>query len=134
MQYIGFKDTMNQELYQGDIVDFTPPEKNNGFWNSNCGTIMLKNGIESLRIVFNSSEYLSLDYTIYFMEDGTAVSKKYWFEKMGDSYADSNDEELKELLKMYDQSDDDVNFIKYLIDKKGISKIGNIHENPHLLP
>ncbi|MDR3551272.1 MAG: YopX family protein [Candidatus Babeliales bacterium] len=131
MQFTGLKDKNNNEIFECSICDF--PYIENGFERSKCGEIMKKYAITSLRISFNQSEYLSLDYDIFFIKNNKIITCKEWYELCDDDYSDTSETQLIELNKPYSQSDSDLHFMRYLTSRGNLEIIGNIYQNPELL-
>lgn len=132
MQFLGFKDKNEREIYEGDKCLF-PYMTGSGFENSNPAKIMREKSIDSLLIVFEISEYLSLDFKVYFVKDGKPLVEREWYGYTDEQIDQFEDRDKVDLYKPYYQGDSDLHFIRYLVEKKNLEVIGNIYENPELI-
>jgi hypothetical protein len=120
LQYLGYNDANNRELYEGDVIELTITEDlmnpgKNMFFNSNLGKY-IKEHPNITHIVLEHDtqpETLSMPYSVYAKVDGEL------------QYLDN------EMIKLLSYGEDS-NFPKYLVHKGAVC-IGNMIENPKLI-
>ena len=120
LQYLGYNDANNRELYEGDVIELTitedlmNPEKNM-FFNSNLGKYIKEHPNITHIVLEHDIEpgSLSMNYAVYAKVDG--------------EFQYFDDDTIKRLTYGEDSS-----FPKYLVHK-GAVYIGNIIENPKLI-
>ena len=120
LQYLGYNDANNRELYEGDVIELTitedlmNPEKNM-FFNSNLGKYIKEHPNITHIVLEHEIELnaLSMPYSIYAKYNG-----KFQYLENG-------------IVKCLSRGEES-NFPKYLVEK-GAVYIGNVVENPYLI-
>lgn len=117
LQYLGYNDASERELYEGDVIELkiTDELMKTSFSNSNLGKYIKENpNITSIVLEHKTdSSCVSMDYDVYAKVDGEFVYR--------------SDKKVKTIA-----SGEDTMFPKYLVSK-GAVYIGNVMENPYLI-
>ena len=120
MQYTGVKDKNGKEVYEEDLLRIDKSNLSESFKYSKAGEVMLEKELDAFLIHIEKSDYLSIKIKTYLEKDGKLLTKKEYYGE------DIEDESL------YFETGIDVRFLKYI--EPFCEKIGNIHENPELIP
>lgn len=132
MRFIGLQDKNKKNIFEKDILKF-PYLDEGGFANSNAGQKMKEKSVDSLIILFNQSEFLSVDFNIYFMKGDRILTNAEWYGYTEKDISEMSDYDSKETMKPYYQHDITLHFIKYLVNKNNLEIIGNTYETPDLI-
>jgi len=124
-QWIGLNEISTEEtgIFEGDFLIFERKliNENDGFWNSNAGQIMNEHNIDEVIIRIFVSDFMEVKYEGYLKRNNQFLTECEYYKV---------DEEDKTI---YSFRDNGLQFLKYLI-KKGARVIGNVYDNPELLP